>query len=138
MSDSRLADNRRTCIFVDIDGTIMLHPNSSGQFLDRNPILLPNVKEVWSGWLKKGYNIIVTTGRRESSRDITVKQLEGFGLHYDALIMNCGTGPRIVINDMNPTFQEPSAYAVNLIRNAGFVSDDGGDEFVKDLFETTD
>ena len=53
-------------------------------------------------WNKKGYTIILTTGRRESNRELTIKQLQEAGIFYDQLIMGVGRGPRVVINDLKP------------------------------------
>ena len=69
-------------IFVDIDGTIIKHhgglENSLNELLkpDYKPELLENVQErIWE-WDGKDYTVILTTGRKESSRRITEKQLE--------------------------------------------------------------
>ena len=53
-------------------------------------------------WNKKGYTIILTTGRRESNREVTIKQLQEAGIFYDQLIMNIGGGARYLINDKKP------------------------------------
>jgi hypothetical protein len=69
-------------------------------------------------WNKKGYTIILTTGRRESNRDITIKQLQEAGIFYDQLIMGVGRGPRVVVNDIKPDGML-TAYSINLVRNFG-------------------
>ena len=69
-------------------------------------------------WDNKGYTIIITTGRKESARPATVKQLQRAGILYDALIMGFGGGERILINDRK-TDGTPTALAINLPRNSG-------------------
>lgn len=106
--------NKRKTIICDIDGTILFHPgNKDGIVSNKNPILLNNVKEVFNHWIKKDYFIILTTARKESERDDTRKQLEKVGIVYDCLIMGCGSGERILINDAPAT-------AIQLKRNSGF------------------
>ena len=67
----------------------------------------------------KGYNIILITGRRESQRQKTEKQLDLFGIFYDQLIMGVGGGDRVIINDRKPNSDRNTAYAINLNRNEG-------------------
>jgi ribonucleotide monophosphatase NagD (HAD superfamily) len=80
--------------------------------------LLPGTLEKISDWDKKGYNIILLTGRRESSRKQTEEQLSKVGIFYDQLIMGVGGGKRYLINDLKPD-GDTAAYSINLIRNAG-------------------
>ena len=70
-------------------------------------------------WDRKGYNIILTTGRRESLRKITEVQLCDLGVFYDQLIMGIGGGKRYLINDLKPDSKEGTAEAINLVRNEG-------------------
>jgi hypothetical protein len=69
-------------------------------------------------WEKRGYRIILLTGRKESLRDVTIKQLSEVGIFYDQLIMGVGGGTRYLINDCKPD-GEDSAYAINVERNRG-------------------
>ena len=70
-------------------------------------------------WDSRGYNIILVTGRRESLRPKTEECLEEMGIFYDKLIMGLGGGPRILINDLKPHSDDPTALAVNIPRNKG-------------------
>jgi len=70
-------------------------------------------------WDRKGYNIILTTGRRESMREQTVIQLSAAGIIYDQLIMGIGGGKRCLINDLKEGSDEPTAIAINVQRNQG-------------------
>ena len=78
--------DRPKTIFCDIDGTLIEHFGSHHTQITRDPVLLENTIETIRSWDQKGYNIILTTGRKESMRDVTVKQLEQVGIFYDHLI----------------------------------------------------
>jgi len=107
-------------LIVDIDGTVLKHHGDGfkGQF--DNPLtVLPGVVAKFKQWDIKSYNIIFLTGRRESHREETEKQLKDLGLIYDQLVMGVGPGPRYLINDRTPD-GEDYAHAINLDRNEGF------------------
>lgn len=112
-------DYRPKTIFCDIDGTLVKHapPHISSKPSFKME-LLEGTLETLLEWDKKGYNIILTTGRKESLRKITKKQLANAGIFYDQLIMGIGGGPRIVINDCKPNGDQ-YASAINLERNTG-------------------
>ena len=112
-------DIRPKTIICDIDGTLVKHQppwknTSSSQKLE----LLTGTIEKFSEWDAKGYNIILMTGRKESLRCNTEKQLSDIGIFYDQLIMGVGGGPRIIINDNKPDGRE-TAFAFSLKRNHG-------------------
>jgi hypothetical protein len=69
-------------------------------------------------WDSKGYKIILTTGRKESLRDVTVKQLSLAGIVYDQLIMGIGGGSRFLINDLRAN-GDRSAFIYQPKRNEG-------------------
>ena len=80
-------------IFCDIDGTLVKHmPPQEASKPDAHMELLPGTIETLIDWDKKGYNIILTTGRRESLRTQTQRQLSEVGIIYDQLIMGIGGG----------------------------------------------
>lgn len=107
-------------IFLDIDGTIFRHRTPS-EIASGNPgaELLNGVKEKILEWEKAGYNIILTTGRRESLREITINELNNAGIVYDNIIMGVCGGKRYLINDLKKDSEEPYAIAVNLKRDEG-------------------
>jgi ribonucleotide monophosphatase NagD (HAD superfamily) len=112
-------DNRPKTIICDIDGTLIEHDlPATTSHPDYNMRLLPGTLEKISDWDKKGYNIILLTGRRESSRKQTEEQLSKVGIFYDQLIMGVGGGKRYLINDLKPD-GDTAAYSINLIRNVG-------------------
>ena len=112
---------RAKTIFCDLDGTLVEHIGDVTLLQNPNFKLkvLPGVKETIRDWDKKGYHIVITTGRKESTREATVKQLQIAEILYDQLIMGFGGGDRILINDKKPWSKENTAYAINLNRNEG-------------------
>ncbi len=112
-------DNRPKTIFCDIDGTLVKHaPPTESQKPDFKMELLPGTIEKLLEWDKLGYNIILTTGRKESLRRVTERQLEEVGIIYDQLIMGIGGGMRVLINDKKPNGEETS-FSYSLLRNSG-------------------
>jgi len=106
-------------LFIDIDGTLLHHFGVPNKQTLKDPVVLPEVLEKLAEWERKGYRIILTTGRKESERELTVKQLQSVGIQYDHLIMGLSRGDRVIINDIKPDSDRPTAVAVNLIRNKG-------------------
>ena len=105
-------------IICDIDGVLLIHKNKGlSEQLNSKP-LDGTIKKI-NEWDVKGYNIILITGRRESQRQKTEKQLYNFGIFYDKLIMGVGGGDRVIINDRKPNSDRNTAYAINLNRNEG-------------------
>jgi hydroxymethylpyrimidine pyrophosphatase-like HAD family hydrolase len=106
-------------IFCDIDGTLVKHASPYETALPSHKMeLLSGTIDKLLDWNKKGYTIILTTGRRESHREITIKQLQEVGIFYDQLVMGVNRGHRILINDNKPDGQK-AAFAVNVPRNKG-------------------
>lgn len=112
-------DTRPKTIICDIDGTLVYHNNPHlVSKSDYEMTLLPGAIETLLEWERKGYNIILLTGRKESMRQVTEQQLRNVGIFYDQLIMGVGGGIRYLINDFKPD-REESAIAVNVERNVG-------------------
>jgi len=110
---------RPRTIFCDIDGTLIRHDSPEIAFRsDYKMVPLTGTLQKLLEWDRLGYNIILTTGRRESMREITEKQLAEVGIFYDQLIMGIGGGERYLINDTKPD-GTVTATAINLSRNAG-------------------
>tara|TARA_R100001132_G_C3239484_1_gene70851 strand:- start:405 stop:731 length:327 start_codon:yes stop_codon:yes gene_type:complete len=85
--------------------------------------LLPGVFDKFLEWHRQGFKIILTTGRPEFLREETERQLRELGVFYNQLVMDCGPGPRVLINDMDSKIDDTKfrakAQAVNLIRDNG-------------------
>jgi hydroxymethylpyrimidine pyrophosphatase-like HAD family hydrolase len=111
--------NRPKTIFLDIDGTLIEHTEEITEQLTAKPNLLVGTLETLTEWDRKGYNIILTTGRRESARKVTEQQLCDLGIFYDQLIMGLGGGIRVVVNDRKKNKTHDTAIAINLDRNEG-------------------
>lgn len=114
-------------ILLDIDGTLIPHiqpliQQHASKNYPTEP--LPGVLDKLLEWERKGYKVVLTTGRRECWRKFTEKQLTDMGIWYDQLIMDLGSGQRILINDLKPNSDKPTAIAVNLPRNQGISSVD--------------
>jgi len=112
-------------IFCDIDGTLIKY--HGGVEKDLKDLPKPNysvealpgtLDKLWE-WDSKGYNIILTTGRKESWRNITEQQLQEVGIVYDQLIMGLGAGARYVVNDAQPDCELETANAIVLKRDEG-------------------
>jgi hypothetical protein len=110
---------RPKTIFLDIDGTLVEHSENLSKQLTESLKILDGTLEKLLEWDRKGYNIILTTGRRESHRTQTEKQLFELGIFYDKLIMGLGGGDRIIINDRKKNKKEDTAFAINIDRNKG-------------------
>lgn len=110
--------NKAGTIFLDIDGTLLKHHGSLTAINLKEPQLLDGVLEKLNKWEGEGYNIVLTTGRKESQRALTERQLEQLGIFYDQLIMGIGGGPRYLINDRHPS-GKTMAHAFNIERNGG-------------------
>jgi len=109
-------------IFLDIDGCIFKHKgNLSTQILEPEE-LLPGVLEKINKWDADGHKIILVTGRKESLRSFTEKQLLKHGIYYDDLIMGVNRGERIIINDKKPTNDMTVARAIQIPRNEGLIN----------------
>jgi ribonucleotide monophosphatase NagD (HAD superfamily) len=108
-------------IFCDIDGTLV-HYNSDEIEKQLHPdtklCLTPGTKEKLSTWIKNGDKIILTTGRKESVRKVTEKQLSDLSITYDQLIMGV-VGKRYLINDRKEGNKGPSCTAITVDRNEG-------------------
>lgn len=112
-------DGRPKTLFIDLDGTLIWHHGDLVKQTENKARLLPGVLEKFNEWDKKGYNLILTTGRRESMRELTEQQLKDCGLFWDRLIMGIGGGHRVIINDLKAGSTDPTAIAVNVERNVG-------------------
>jgi hypothetical protein len=108
-------------IFCDIDGVLLKQPVDFLRIAKANMAAeLPGSAAKLLEWHTEGHMVILTTGRPEHMRQITEENLQLWGILYDQLIMGLGSGPRVLINDMDP--KEPDvgkATAVNLHRNEG-------------------
>ena len=114
--------DRPATIFCDIDGTLIKGvPPNEYVLNDFKAEILEGTINKLIDWERKGYRIILTTGRKESMREQTVKQLQDVGIMYDLLIMGLGSGPRYLINDKRPENSQETAFAINLEKDKGIL-----------------
>ena len=106
-------------LFIDIDGTLLHHHGIPNMQARMGTIVLEGVIEKLGEWNMLGHQIILVTGRKESERSTTIKQLSDAHIEYDMLIMGLPRGKRVIINDMKPDSNEPTAIAVSIERNTG-------------------
>lgn len=111
---------RRRLWMLDVDGTILKHQGNATGACTSNTIL-DGVVDFFNLIHSKGDQIIITTGRTESMREVTEKQLREHGLFWDILLMGIATGERMVVNDYTNT-NEPKAIAINIERNSGLMN----------------
>ena len=112
-------DLRPKTIFCDIDGTLVKHELPWKNAIPTKKLdLLEGTIEKFSEWDAKGYYVILVTGRKESLRKNTERQLSEAGIIYDKLIMGIGGGSRVLINDCKPDGAK-TAFAFNIRRDKG-------------------
>jgi hypothetical protein len=106
-------------IFCDLDGTLWEQgdPTEMAKPGYQPKIIYGTVGKIRE-WDSRGFKIILTTGRKESLRDVTVKQLSYAGIVYDQLVMGIGGGSRVLINDLRPN-GDKSAFVYQPARNEG-------------------
>lgn len=111
--------NRPKTILTDLDGTLIKHHGDITKQHIYEAEVLPGVLDKIRLWDKLGYKIILVSGRRESTRQDTERQLANAGIIYDQLILSITGGERILINDLKPENDKPTASAINVERNKG-------------------
>lgn len=111
--------NLPKAIFCDIDGTIFRHRGNIADMIAYDAITLPGAQEKFCEWFSKGYKIILTTGRPETSRDRTEQQLRDCKIPYHQLIMDVPIGVRVVINDRKSKGGHDTAVACCVERDKG-------------------
>ena len=67
--------------------------------------------------------IIITTARKSSFKDVTIKQLQKYNIPYDDIIFDLYHSKRFLINDFSQSNKYPTAISVNLSRDADNLKD---------------
>jgi hydroxymethylpyrimidine pyrophosphatase-like HAD family hydrolase len=108
-------------LFVDIDGTLVKYR----KFDELSESVLTPIQDVID-FVNEQYNngsiIIITTARPSSYNLFTKQELEKIGVNYHQLVMDCGRGTRVVLNDMDPINPIQRAVGINFVRDGGFES----------------
>jgi len=107
-------------LFVDIDGTLVKYRKFS-ELIDSTPKPIQDVIDFINDHSNNGAVIIITTARPDSYREFTENELGSLGIKYNQIVMNCGRGTRVILNDIDPDKPElPRAIGINLERDVGF------------------
>lgn len=115
-------------LFLDIDGCLFEEDNKDPTHFRellagrKAPVVLPGVLDFLEKWVHEGNKLIFTTGRAEPFRAITMRQLDALSLPYDQLIMNVGTGVRILVNN-NSKDGSVKAKAIAIETNGDFTKE---------------
>ena len=78
-------------IILDIDGTLIEHKGTLSRAIgsyDSYERALEGTVDKIDEWESKGYNIVLMSGRKESSRNFTEKQLQNMGIFYEIVNLN--------------------------------------------------
>ena len=125
---------RPRTIICDIDGVIFEHKGNICKQHLGDPVILEGAYEKFKEWDIEGCHIILMTGRRESVRKETERQLSKAGIFYDELVMGVGGGIRVLINDKKPDGNTTTKMFC-LERNKGLKHtdkiDEKGDNFIE-------
>lgn len=106
-------------LFVDIDGTLVKYRKFS-ELAESVLTPIQDVIDFVNDHFKNGAVIIITTARPESYRELTEHELNRLGVKYNQIVMNCGRGTRVILNDIDPDKPElPRAIGINLERDGG-------------------
>ena len=106
-------------LFVDLDGTLVIN---SGQYSrpgwGETDGIPENIAAINALYETGKVQIVITTARRPSHREITRAQLERVGVKYHRLIDGLSHGRRVVINDYARSNPYPSCDAINIARDS--------------------
>ena len=106
-------------LFVDIDGTIVKYRKFS-ELAESVLTPIQDVIDFVNDHFNNGAIVIITTARPESYREFTEHELNILGVKYNQIVMGCGRGTRVVLNDIDPDKPElPRAIGINLERDGG-------------------
>ena len=121
MQSNELPEGVPMTRIIDIDGTLVYHqpPERWNEPMKALPGALSKLIEMEAN----GDYIVFMTGRRESARKDTEKNLKKLGFFWDQLIMGVSGKPRHVINDDKP-WMKVTAYASTVQRNHGITEID--------------
>jgi hypothetical protein len=106
-------------LFVDIDGTLVKY-RKFNELAESTLTPIQDVIDFVNSHFDSGSVIIITTARPETYREFTENELGTLGIKYNQIVMNCGRGTRVVLNDIDPDKPElPRAIGINLERDGG-------------------
>jgi hypothetical protein len=114
MGEENINNDRRSTVFVDLDGVVVIH--------NYNPVSTKD--ELISGaaaalvLLKNTHNcfMVLTTSRKEEHCLNVLNELKAMGFEFDKHLFEMPTGPRIIINDYKH-IDQLKALSYNIERN---------------------
>ena len=106
-------------VFVDFDGVIIHQEQHLQWELKEDAAPCPGSIERINTWHKLGHRIFITTARTKEDLPKLKAWAKKHKLKYTDIILNCGRGPRYLINDIDPTLKLDKAVAYCLTRNSG-------------------
>lgn len=116
-------------IFVNIDGVIFKNSSEFFEpFFGETKAISSNVEALNKLYYSGKTNIILTTSRKESFREMTIEQLNQNGVKYHQILFNLNAGKNLIINDYNSSKPYKSCDSINIKSD----SDD-----LKDMLEDT-
>jgi hypothetical protein len=106
-------------LFVDLDGTLVKNSAQYSQpYWGETEGIQANIDALNHLFDSGKVQVIITTSRKESAREATLRQLERTGIKYHKIIFELSHGKRIVINDYAPSNPFKSCDAINIKRNS--------------------
>ena len=111
--------NNYKCLFLDIDGTIIVNSSSHiAPYIGEGSKLVNKCDMITNLYEEGKVYFVLTTSRPEEYRDITEDELRSKNIPYHQLVMNLPHCKRVLINDYSNSNPYPSASAVNIERNS--------------------
>jgi hypothetical protein len=106
-------------LFIDLDGTMVFNSaqHSTPQWGETEGIQ-PNIDVVNYLYNSGNVEVILTTSRKKSFREVTLAQIDRVGLKFHDIIFGLPHGRRIIINDYAPSNPFKSCDAINIKRNS--------------------
>ena len=106
-------------LFVDLDGTLVKNSAQyTAPFWGETEGIQANIDAPNHLYDSGKVQVIITTSRKENTREVTLRQLERVGIKYHKLIFDLAHGRRIIINDYAPSNPFKSCDAINIKRNS--------------------
>jgi hydroxymethylpyrimidine pyrophosphatase-like HAD family hydrolase len=106
--------NRKSTIFIDLDGTLVIHNYQPSTIPD---VILPGIVSKLLTWQNEGFNLVLTTGRQAKDCDLILQQFQDSGITFCYCLFNLGAGKRYLINDKKDNTLK--AISINIDRNLG-------------------
>lgn len=111
--------NNFCSIFIDFDGTIVHQEEHFQWELKEDAPPCPDAIDTINNWYDLGHKIFITTARTKENLPKIKAWIKKHNLKYTDIILNCGMGPRYLINDIDPTLKLDKAVAYCITRNSG-------------------